>query len=109
MEQNTLEVRDLRVSFFTLRGEVKAVNDVTFAVPEGKIVGIVGESGCGKSVTAKAAMGLLRAPGRIVGGGIFRRRAAGGKSQAQGQGQQDDEQDIQFFHFSLLLSDLVSA
>ena len=71
MERNTLEVSHLRASFFTLRGEVKAVNDVSFAVPEGKIVGIVGESGCGKSVTAKAIMGLIAYPGRILGGRVL--------------------------------------
>ena len=70
MEQNTLEVQHLCVSFFTQKGEIKAVNDVSLKVPEGKIVGIVGESGCGKSMTARAVMGLVRYPGKVVGGRI---------------------------------------
>ena len=71
MDMNTLEIRHLSVSFFTHRGEVKAVSDVSLEVPEGKIVGLVGESGCGKSMTARAVMGLIRSPGRITGGEIF--------------------------------------
>jgi len=69
-EQLTLSIEHLRSSFFTLRGEVKAVNDVSLAVPKGKIVGIVGESGCGKSMTAKSIIGILKYPGRVVGGSI---------------------------------------
>ncbi len=68
--QNTLEVKHLCAGFSTLRGEAMAVNDVSLTVPEGRIVGIVGESGCGKSMTARAVMGLLRYPGRIVSGSI---------------------------------------
>ena len=71
MERNVLEVRGLSASFFTHRGEVAAVQEVSLTVPEGKIVGIVGESGCGKSVTARAVMGLVKPPGRIVGGQIL--------------------------------------
>ena len=66
-----LEIRHLRSSFFTRRGEVPAVNDVTIQVPRGKIIGIVGESGCGKSMTAKSVMGLLKYPGRVVSGEIL--------------------------------------
>ncbi len=54
-----LSVKDLAVSFTTYRGKVKAVRDVSFTVKEGEALGIVGESGCGKSVTAHAIMGLL--------------------------------------------------
>ncbi|KHM51580.1 peptide ABC transporter ATP-binding protein [Anaerovibrio lipolyticus] len=54
-----LEINNLSVGFHTYRGDVKAVRGVTFNVDEGEIVGIVGESGCGKSVTAHAVMGLL--------------------------------------------------
>ena len=71
MEQKTLEVKNLCVSFFTEKGEIKAVNDVSIEVPEGKIVGIVGESGCGKSMTTRAVMGLVKYPGKVVGGEIF--------------------------------------
>ena len=67
----TLEINHLRVSFFTRKGEVKAVNDVSLAVPAGKVVGIVGESGCGKSMTARSVMGLLKYPGRMTGGEIL--------------------------------------
>lgn len=54
-----LQVKNLAVSFSTYRGKVKAVRDVNFSVDEGKTIGIVGESGCGKSVTSHAIMGLL--------------------------------------------------
>ena len=70
MENDTLQVKNLRASFFTRQGEIKAVNDVTLNVPAGKIVGVVGESGCGKSMTARAVMRLLKYPGRIVGGSV---------------------------------------
>ena len=70
MEKYTLQVEHLSASFFTGRGEIKAVNDVSFNVPRGSIVGIVGESGCGKSMTARSIMRLLKYPGEIVGGSI---------------------------------------
>jgi oligopeptide/dipeptide ABC transporter ATP-binding protein len=70
MEDSILSVRELRAGFFTSRGEVKAVNGVSLEVPAGKIVGIVGESGCGKSMTARSIMGLVKYPGRITGGSI---------------------------------------
>ena len=71
MSENVLTIRNLRSSFFTERGEVPAVNDVSISIPKGKIVGLVGESGCGKSMTAKSVMGLLRYPGRVVSGSIL--------------------------------------
>lgn len=55
-----LVVEDLRVSYHTYAGEVKAVRGVSFAIKEGEALAIVGESGCGKTVTAKAIMGLDR-------------------------------------------------
>ena len=70
MEQTTLEVSHLFVRFRTDRGVITPVNDVCLRVPEGKIVGIVGESGCGKSMTARAVMGLVRGPGEVTGGSI---------------------------------------
>ena len=71
MGSNTLEIRHLNTSFLTQKGEVRAVMDVSLDVPEGKITGIVGESGCGKSVTAKSVMGLLKYPGRVMSGEIL--------------------------------------
>ena len=68
MEQNTLEVRDLTVSFRTEGGVVTPVRKVSLDVPAGSITGLVGESGCGKSMMARAVMGLIRPPGRITGG-----------------------------------------
>ena len=63
-----LEVDDLRTYFKTRKGEVHAVDGVSFALEKGKTLGIVGESGCGKSVTALSIMGLLPPAGRIVSG-----------------------------------------
>ena len=69
-EEFVLDVRDLRTSFLTNKGVVRAVNGVDIAVPPGKIVGLVGESGCGKSMTAKSVMGLVPYPGRVESGSI---------------------------------------
>ncbi len=65
-----LEVRDLRTSFFTDAGEVRAVNGVSFNLERGRVLGIVGESGSGKSVTAYSIMQILAGTGKIVGGSI---------------------------------------
>ena len=65
-----LEVKNLRTSFFTDAGEVKAVNDISFTLDRGKVLGIVGESGSGKSVTAYSIMQILAETGKIVGGSI---------------------------------------
>ncbi|MBR1972987.1 MAG: ABC transporter ATP-binding protein [Oscillospiraceae bacterium] len=65
-----LEVKDLRTSFFTPAGEVKAVNGVSFNLDHGKVLGIVGESGSGKSVTVYSIMQILEKTGKIVGGSI---------------------------------------
>ena len=65
-----LEVKNLRTSFFTDAGEVKAVNDVSFFLDHGKVLGIIGESGSGKSVTAYSIMQILAGTGKIVGGSI---------------------------------------
>src|SRR5258708_7943964 len=67
-----LQVKNLRTSFFTDEGEVRAVDDVTFDVYRGKTLGIVGESGCGKSVTSLSIMRLVpNPPGKIMGGEIL--------------------------------------
>ncbi len=68
---NILEIEDLHTFFFTDAGVVKAVNGVTFSIPEGATVGVVGESGCGKSVTSLSTMQLVQGPaGQIVDGAI---------------------------------------
>jgi oligopeptide/dipeptide ABC transporter ATP-binding protein len=68
-----LRVRDLRVSFRMDEGTVRAVDGVTFDVFPGQVVGIVGESGCGKSVTMRAILQLIDPPGRITSGEILYR------------------------------------
>lgn len=69
-ESIVLDIRNLKSHFFTAKGEVPAVDGVSIQVPAGKIIGIVGESGCGKSMTAMSVMGLLRYPGKVVDGTI---------------------------------------
>jgi len=70
--EKILEVKNLETSFFTEDGEVRAVQDVSFDVYKGKTIGIVGESGCGKSVTSLSIMRLIPSPpGKIVGGKIL--------------------------------------
>ena len=72
MSNIVLQVEDLHTSFFTRMGEVKAVDGVSFFVREGETFGIVGESGCGKSVTGLSIMRLLPEPGgKVVGGKII--------------------------------------
>jgi oligopeptide/dipeptide ABC transporter ATP-binding protein len=66
-----LEVKNLKTYFFTEAGVVKAVDDVSFSVAEGKTLGLVGESGCGKSVTAMSIARLISPPGKIVGGQVL--------------------------------------
>lgn len=66
-----LDIQDLYVSFFTRRGEIKAVNGVTFHIDKGEVFGLAGESGCGKSTTAYAILRLIKSPGRIVSGKII--------------------------------------
>jgi oligopeptide/dipeptide ABC transporter ATP-binding protein len=66
-----LEVRDLHTYFRTRAGEVRAVDGVSFDVEVGEMLGIVGESGCGKSVTVLSIMGLVQPPGRVVEGSAF--------------------------------------
>lgn len=65
-----LEVKNLQTHFPTRGGLVKAVNDVSFHIDAGELVGLVGESGCGKSITALSVMRLIAPPGKIVGGSI---------------------------------------
>jgi ABC-type dipeptide/oligopeptide/nickel transport system ATPase component len=66
--QVALEVRDLRVHYETPQGDVIAVNGVSFKIYRGELIGLVGESGCGKTTTAMAILRLVQAPGRIMEG-----------------------------------------
>jgi peptide/nickel transport system ATP-binding protein len=68
---NLLEIRDLRIDFDTEDGVVRALDGVDIRVPHGRTVGLVGESGCGKSVTSHAVLGLTPRNGRIVSGRIL--------------------------------------
>ncbi|MYI55432.1 MAG: ABC transporter ATP-binding protein, partial [Acidimicrobiia bacterium] len=65
-----LEVTDLRVQFRSRRRTVHAVNGVSFSIGEGETVGLVGETGCGKSATVRAIIGLLKSPGRVTAGAV---------------------------------------
>jgi oligopeptide/dipeptide ABC transporter ATP-binding protein len=68
--QPLLQIEDLRTYFQTQDGTVKAVDGVSYAIADGQTVGVVGESGCGKSITALSVMRLIEEPGQIVGGTI---------------------------------------
>lgn len=70
MSEHLLDVKDLAVSFFTYAGEVQAVRGVTWHLDKHETISIVGESGCGKSVSIQTVMGLLQKPGRVVGGSV---------------------------------------
>ena len=82
--QPLLSVEELRVQFWTARGTIHAVNGVSFDIGPGETLGIVGESGCGKSVTSLAILGLLPRAGRVVGGrAVFEGRDLVGLSDSQ--------------------------
>src|SRR5438445_2443689 len=66
-----LEVRNLRVEFPTRRGTLLALDDISFDIAPGEVLGVVGESGAGKSLTGAAIIGLLEPPGRIAGGRVL--------------------------------------
>ena len=70
-EKDLLQIKNLHMNFYTKKGVVKAVNGVDIVIPEGKTVGLVGESGCGKSMTAMSVMGLIEKPGKIDEGEIL--------------------------------------
>lgn len=70
-DELALQISNLKSHFFTSKGVVPAVDGVSIDVPPGKIIGLVGESGCGKSMTAMSVMGLLRHPGRVVDGKVL--------------------------------------
>ena len=69
--KHLVDIEHERLSFFTPAGEVKALDDVSFYVNEGEVLGIVGESGSVKSVTSYSLMGLIANPGKIIGGDLY--------------------------------------
>src|SRR5829696_3159986 len=71
MTEPVLSVRDLRVEFVTRRGVLKAIDGISFDIAPGEVLGVVGESGAGKSVTGSAVIGLIDPPGRIAGGEVW--------------------------------------
>jgi peptide/nickel transport system ATP-binding protein len=70
MTEPVLSVQNLRVEFTTRRGVLRAIDGISFDIAKGEVLGVVGESGAGKSVTGNAVIGLIDAPGRIAGGEI---------------------------------------
>ena len=78
-ESNILEIEDLHTFFYTDIGTVRAVDGVTFSIPKGKTVGVVGESGCGKSVTSLSVMRLLQEPQGQIASGEIRFRTNDGR------------------------------
>ncbi len=68
MSNTLVDIKNLSVSYFTYAGEVQSVRDVSFTIEKGKTTALVGESGCGKSVTSKSLMGLIEKPGKIKEG-----------------------------------------
>src|SRR5207247_11119625 len=71
MTESVLSVCNLRVEFLTRRSTLRAINGVSFDIAKGEVLGVVGESGAGKSVTGLAVIGLIDPPGRIAGGEIY--------------------------------------
>lgn len=71
MQTPVLDVRNLETTFFLKKGPLKVVDGVSFRIESGQILGLVGESGCGKSVTSRSLMRLIEEPGRITRGEIF--------------------------------------
>src|SRR4029079_12732525 len=71
MSPPLLQVRNLRVEFNTRRGTLVAIDDVSFDIAPGEVLGVVGESGAGKSITGTAIIGLLEPPGRVAGGQVL--------------------------------------
>ena len=93
-DANILEIDDLHTFFFTEQGVVKAVNGVSYNVPKNSVVGVVGESGCGKSVTSMSVMRLIQGPaGQIVDGAI-RFKSHEYKKDAKGEPMKDENGDF---------------
>src|SRR6266849_2936102 len=77
---DVVQVQDLFVQFRTSIGTTRALNGVSFNIPRGKVLGVVGESGCGKSMTGLAILQLIPRPGRVVSGQILFRDSLGAQS-----------------------------
>lgn len=75
-EEPLLEVKNLKTFFFTEEGVARAVDEVSFSIKAGEVFGLVGESGCGKTVTAHSILGIIQPPGRRVAGEIYFRGVA---------------------------------
>src|SRR5579863_527723 len=104
MAENLLEVNNLKTYFFTRSGVVKAVDDVSFVMKPGETLGVVGESGCGKSVTALSVMRLVTTPpGKIVGGEIV---LSGENILEKGR---DEMTDIRGSKMSMIFQDPMSS
>lgn len=80
-ENAVLQIKNLRTHFFTESGVVRAVDGVSFDIPAGKTLGVLGESGCGKSVTGYSILQLINPPGRIIGGQILFEREKQGRKE----------------------------
>src|SRR4051812_38343107 len=75
--ETLLSVRGLKTYFFADEGTTRAVDGVSFDVPAGRTLGVVGESGCGKSITARSLLGLIPPPGKVLEGEILLKRDDG--------------------------------
>src|SRR5579862_9773694 len=92
MSDVLLEVRDLKTYFPLHEGTVRAVDGVSFRIQRGKTLGVVGESGCGKSVTAQSILRIVPPPGKIVSGQIlFHRRPRVSNNGKGGDGKATDD------------------
>src|SRR5690348_14481298 len=78
MSEPLLTIENLKTYFYTDEGVVRAVDDVSLSIAKGRTLGLVGESGCGKSVTAMSVIRLVSPPGRIAGGRVVLHEANGG-------------------------------
>ncbi len=94
-DENILEIDDLHTFFYTEQGVVKAVNGVSYDVPKNAVVGIVGESGCGKSVTSMSVMRLIQGPTGQIKSGSIRFKALDYKKDAKGNPIKDAEGKIE--------------
>ncbi|MEM7030360.1 MAG: ABC transporter ATP-binding protein [Chloroflexota bacterium] len=81
--QTLVEIKDLRTYFYLDEGTVRAVDGVSFDIKRGQVLGVVGESGCGKSITARSLLRIVPSPGRITDGQILYHRPAGSNGSSE--------------------------